>query len=115
MFCQMLEEELEEQTRIVAVSEHFVALELYASPAPFSTDIYPRRHIASFGDVSAAEMNSFQARRPIETGQAPFLSRFTVLYPTTRTGPGRRVYFNIVRVAELLPIPAGWALHADLS
>jgi UDPglucose--hexose-1-phosphate uridylyltransferase len=39
MFCQMLEEELQEQTRIVMVSEHFVALELYASPAPFSTHI----------------------------------------------------------------------------
>ena len=57
MFCQMLEEELQEQTRIVAVSEHFVALELYASPAPFATHIYPRRHMASFGDVSSAEVN----------------------------------------------------------
>ena len=57
MFCQMLEEELQEQTRIVAVSEHFVTLELYASAAPFSTHIYPRRHMASFGDVSTAEMN----------------------------------------------------------
>jgi UDPglucose--hexose-1-phosphate uridylyltransferase len=57
MFCQMVEEELQEQTRIVTVSEHFVALELYASAAPFSTHIYPRRHTASFGDVSAAEIN----------------------------------------------------------
>jgi UDPglucose--hexose-1-phosphate uridylyltransferase len=57
MFCQMLEEELQEQTRIVAISEHFVALELYASPAPFCTHIYPRRHTASFGDVSGSEIN----------------------------------------------------------
>jgi UDPglucose--hexose-1-phosphate uridylyltransferase len=57
MFCQMLEEELEEQSRIVAISEHFAALELYASPAPFCTHIYPRRHMASFGDVSAMEIN----------------------------------------------------------
>ncbi len=57
MFCQALEEELQEQTRIVAVSEHFVALELYASPSPFYTHIYPRRHIASFGDVSSAEIS----------------------------------------------------------
>jgi len=57
MFCQMLEEELEEQSRIVAISEHFVALELYVSPAPFCTHIYPRRHMASFGDVSGAEIN----------------------------------------------------------
>ncbi|MBZ5663920.1 MAG: galactose-1-phosphate uridylyltransferase [Acidobacteriia bacterium] len=57
MFCQMIEEELEEQTRIVMASEHFVALEPYASPAPFSTHIYPRRHMASFGDVGGAEMS----------------------------------------------------------
>jgi UDPglucose--hexose-1-phosphate uridylyltransferase len=57
MFCEMLKEELQEETRIVMVSEHFVALELYASPAPFCTHIYPRRHMANFGDVSAAEIN----------------------------------------------------------
>ena len=38
------------------LTDHFVALELYASPAPFSTHIYPRRHMASFGDISAAEI-----------------------------------------------------------
>ncbi len=57
MFCQMIQEEQQERTRIVAVSEHFVALEPYASPAPFCTHIYPRRHMASFGDVSAVEIN----------------------------------------------------------
>jgi len=57
MFCQAIEEELQEQVRIVMVSEHFVAMELFASPAPFCTHIYPRRHMASFGDVSAAEVN----------------------------------------------------------
>jgi UDPglucose--hexose-1-phosphate uridylyltransferase len=57
MFCQMIAEELDEQTRVVMVSEHFVALELYASPSPFCTNIYPRRHMASFGDISATETN----------------------------------------------------------
>jgi len=56
MFCQMIEEELEEKARIVLKTEHFVVLELFASPAPFSTHIYPLRHTASFGDVSAAEI-----------------------------------------------------------
>jgi UDPglucose--hexose-1-phosphate uridylyltransferase len=56
MFCQMVEEELQEQKRIVMTSEHFVAMELFASPTPFCTHIYPRRHMASFGDISAAEI-----------------------------------------------------------
>jgi len=56
MFCQIIEEELEEQKRVILTSEHFVAMELFASPAPFCTHIYPRRHMASFGDVSAKEL-----------------------------------------------------------
>lgn len=56
IFCQMIEEELQEQKRLVVVSEHFVASELFASPAPFYTHIYPRRHMASFGDISVKEI-----------------------------------------------------------
>jgi UDPglucose--hexose-1-phosphate uridylyltransferase len=56
MFCQMVEEELQEEKRIVMTTEHFVAMELFASPTPFCTHIYPRRHMASFGDISAAEI-----------------------------------------------------------
>ena len=56
MFCQIIDEELQEQKRIVLTSEHFVAVELFASPAPFCTHIYPRRHMASFSDVSAKEI-----------------------------------------------------------
>ena len=56
MFCQIIDEELQEQKRIVLTSEHFVAVELFASPAPFCTHIYPRRHMASFGDISAKEI-----------------------------------------------------------
>jgi UDPglucose--hexose-1-phosphate uridylyltransferase len=57
IFCQIIEEELQEQQRIVLMSEHFVALELFASPSPFCTHIYPRRHMASFGDISAKEIS----------------------------------------------------------
>src|SRR5581483_1954382 len=56
IFCQSIEEELYENQRIVLVTEHFVALELFASPASFSTHIYPRRHMASFGDISSTEL-----------------------------------------------------------
>lgn len=56
MFCQMVGEELQEEKRIVMTTEHFVALELFASATPFCTHIYPRRHMASFGDISATEI-----------------------------------------------------------
>jgi UDPglucose--hexose-1-phosphate uridylyltransferase len=57
MFCQMIDEELSEQDRIVLTTEHFVALEPFASPTPFATYILPRRHMANFGDISSAEIN----------------------------------------------------------
>ena len=56
IFCAVLEEELHARSRLVEVTEHFVALEPFASPTPFVTHIFPRRHMASFGDISEAEM-----------------------------------------------------------
>jgi UDPglucose--hexose-1-phosphate uridylyltransferase len=57
MFCQLIEEEIQDGRRVVLESEHFAAVELFASPAPFFTHIYPKRHMASFGDISALEIN----------------------------------------------------------
>ena len=56
VFCQIIDEELQDQRRVVLTSEHFVAAQLFASPSPFFTHIYPRRHMASFGDISAPEI-----------------------------------------------------------
>ncbi len=56
IFCTVLNDELDEQKRIVAVTKHFVALEPYASSTPFATYIYPRRHMASFGDITEVEI-----------------------------------------------------------
>ncbi len=56
IFCQVLNEELEEGARIVFTSPHFVAMAPFASSTPFSTQIFPRRHMASFGDTSDEEL-----------------------------------------------------------
>lgn len=56
IFCHMVQREMEERTRIVQESEHFVAMEMFASATPFATHIYPLRHMASFGDTSTAEI-----------------------------------------------------------
>jgi len=56
MFCQSVQEELGEGKRLVIATDHFVALQQYASPTPFCTHIYPRRHMASFGDINPAEI-----------------------------------------------------------
>ena len=55
IFCQVMQEELEEEARIVSASDHFVAMVPFASATPFATHIYPRRHMATFGMISEAE------------------------------------------------------------
>ena len=56
MFCHMVEREIEDQTRIVIKSEHFVAMEVFAAATPFATHVFPLRHMASFGDISSVEI-----------------------------------------------------------
>jgi UDPglucose--hexose-1-phosphate uridylyltransferase len=48
VFCKMVEDELKDQIRLVAVSEHFVAFVLYAAPTPFHIWIIPRYHSVSY-------------------------------------------------------------------
>jgi len=57
MFCEMMQEELAEDKRVVLASQYFVVIEPFASATPFATYIYPRRHSASFGDVSDDELS----------------------------------------------------------
>jgi UDPglucose--hexose-1-phosphate uridylyltransferase len=56
MYCHMVESEIEDQTRIVIKSELFAAMEVFASPTPFATHIFPLRHMASFGEITTAEI-----------------------------------------------------------
>ena len=56
IFCQSLQEDLANPDRVVMATEHFVAVEPFASPTPFCTHIMPRRHMASFGAISQPEL-----------------------------------------------------------
>lgn len=56
IFCEALKEDLADPLRIVVASEYFVAVEPFASSTPFATYLYPRRHMASFGDITSAEI-----------------------------------------------------------
>ena len=56
MFCHMVEREVDDQTRIVLTSQHFVAMEVFASATPFATHIFPLRHMASFGAITELEI-----------------------------------------------------------
>ncbi|MBE0557923.1 MAG: galactose-1-phosphate uridylyltransferase [Proteobacteria bacterium] len=57
VFCSMVRNEVEEGSRVVAATEHFVAFIPYAAVTPFHTWIVPRRHASSFDTVTDVEIN----------------------------------------------------------
>jgi UDPglucose--hexose-1-phosphate uridylyltransferase len=55
LFCDILTQELESRSRLVAEGEHVVAFAPFAARVPFETWIMPRRHAAAF-EQSDAEL-----------------------------------------------------------
>lgn len=56
LMCATIRAELEEGRRIITNTEHFVTFIPYAALSPFHTWIFPKKHMASFGDASDEEM-----------------------------------------------------------
>jgi UDPglucose--hexose-1-phosphate uridylyltransferase len=118
MFCHMVEREVEDQTRIVIKSETFVAMEVFASATPFATHIFPLRHMASFGEITAAEISDLA--RVLRT----LLAKIYVglenpdLNFTVRSGPsdytGARHFHWYVSVIPRLTRVAGFELGSGM-
>jgi len=56
VFCEMLEHEIADATRLVAESRHFVAFCPYASRSPFETWVMPKAHSAYFEQTGPEEL-----------------------------------------------------------
>ena len=56
VFCDMLADEVEDGSRVIVESEHFVAFVPFAAPSPFRTWVLPRRHESSFLRATNAEL-----------------------------------------------------------
>jgi UDPglucose--hexose-1-phosphate uridylyltransferase len=55
IFCRVLEQELQEGTRVVLESKHFVTYVQFANLSPFSMLIMPKHHMACFAELNDAE------------------------------------------------------------
>jgi len=55
VFCDMITEELGAKKRIIHDKDQFVAFHPFASRVPFETWILPKKHNASFGNISSDE------------------------------------------------------------
>ncbi|MDD3395209.1 MAG: DUF4931 domain-containing protein [Anaerotignum sp.] len=58
LFCKMLAYEKEQAVRIVEENNDFLVITPYASRFPYELWICPKRHIASFANVTAGELES---------------------------------------------------------
>jgi len=56
LFCTTMAEEVEEQKRLVAETEHFVAFIPFASLSPYHVWIFPKVHSACFSTISQAAL-----------------------------------------------------------
>lgn len=56
VLCQMIEQEIHEQVRIVHVNDSFVAMVPYAALSSYHLWIFPRRHMATFGEIEEREL-----------------------------------------------------------
>lgn len=56
LYCRNMNDELADGERIVKEDERFVAFIPYAALSPFHLWIFPRRHLACFGEISEAEL-----------------------------------------------------------
>ncbi len=56
IFCDILKQELDDNTRLVTQNEKFVAIAPYAPRFPFETWIIARRHFASFAFIDDSEL-----------------------------------------------------------
>jgi UDPglucose--hexose-1-phosphate uridylyltransferase len=61
LICDLIDFAMQEASRIVLVTEHFVAFCPYASRFPFETFLVPRRHLHDFGQMPDELLPAFAA------------------------------------------------------
>lgn len=61
VYCDMVKEEIEQQERVIAETDYFVAFCPYAARSPFECRIYPKRHKASFSAIDGEEVMELAA------------------------------------------------------
>jgi UDPglucose--hexose-1-phosphate uridylyltransferase len=118
MFCHMVEREVADRTLVVFKSEHFVAMEVFASATPFATHIFPLRHMASFGDATPAEIADLARVLRTLLAKIYFGLNNPDLNFTIRSGPsdyvGARHFHWYVSVIPRLTRVAGFEIGSGM-
>ncbi len=112
IYCDIIQEEKMENTRVVEENEDFLAFEPYASRAPFETWILPKVHQYNFGDIDETHVKNFSAilknvllRMKIALDDPPY--NFMIHTGTPR-GEGKEYYHWHLEIVPRLTKLAGF-------
>jgi UDPglucose--hexose-1-phosphate uridylyltransferase len=112
IYCDIIQQEKMENTRIVEENDDFIAFEPYASRAPFETWILPKTHQYDFGEISEKNVKSFAAilknvllRMRISLDDPPYNFMIHTGMPS---GEGRNYYHWHVEIVPRLTKLAGF-------
>jgi UDPglucose--hexose-1-phosphate uridylyltransferase len=118
LYLDVLEHEMREGSRIVHMTQRFVAFQPFASIAPFETWIMPRFEGSAFGDASDADLNAFASiLRTVLGGLRCALNDPDYNYVIVSVPPGdeNRGYFVWhLRIVPRVTTPAGFELGSGM-
>lgn len=112
LFCDLIQQEVEDGSRVVYLDDHFVALAPYASRFPFELFLAPRRHCHSFIEVPPLELAAFARALKETLGRLRSALKdppFNIVLhsaPNTETFPRRSHYW------DTLPFDFHW--HVEI-
>jgi len=61
LFCDMIQQELAADVRVVTATDHFISMQPFAPRFPFETWIFPRQHISHFESTESAQLPELAA------------------------------------------------------
>ncbi len=118
VYCDMIQQEIEEGERLVLENEHFIAFEPYASKYPFETWLLPKRHRGSFATISTEEQSVFAQtlkevllRVYLLLDDPPY--NYTLHTAPTRTANDEHLHWHL-EIMPRLTITAGFEMGTGI-
>lgn len=118
LMCATLADELATGSRVVLDTPHFVSFIPYAALSPFHTWIFPKRHTASFADITDAEVSELAQHlknilAKLYTGLDNPSFNFVIRSESPRAG--NSTYFHwYISIVPRLSRPAGFELGSGM-
>jgi UDPglucose--hexose-1-phosphate uridylyltransferase len=118
MFCKVLTDELAEGVRLIEKTDHFVSFIPFAALTPFSIWIFPRRHMASFGESNPDELRDMARMLRIILGKLYYGLGNPDFNYIIRTAPAQsrylRYYHWYLTIVPRLTKSAGFELGSGI-